>query len=856
MFGLLQPSGQSSYSGNTPLHSPPVHKVQSLNSQTSQHVSYHRKRSSAASTDRPRRTSPINLPQYPLMTRPIRDERRLAPLPPLSHTSQPGLSLTFLADAALADARGPTSLPHPHPNASFTLPPISSLIAPLPTPPAANPDSSLSTTATAPYLNSSGSIGHVSMHTPPISRSHSWNANPAMGTDQPVNGWSTTTTAGGPSSAHMTRQGPFPPPPVSQRPLKREKQRKQTQSRARATTSAVQLEYNVRPYNRMTASTSSVAAPSRQHPTGHAATRTQPSRSSKAKLPHPLQGLTLDKTYPERKVEDWHNDAQNLLRPPRPRPNPIPPTSLNQHSAAQSLNPPPPPPHSLTPTTVKKIHPPVESWENYTLPQMPGGPPCLPQFQPVPAPVYPRPSARRHQSCTSVSGTSWNSNNITNAHTHNASRGQDNSYVFVTENPEVFTRSRHRAPPISDNIRPAAYAMQRSQSAHTTQYTHTRLPVAETISQPNSPPHEIKEDGQIGGSLPTPITASMDTRWNTPQLGVTPSSTFQHEVLSLLQVQTPTPPLLEPISSHRTSPIVPMEADRQSTSPSFPPTRDMTPIDQEMRNNPTSPAPNTCAESPCGSFGPPESVGQPELEAGESSYSESDSEPVSEDNQDQVDVDGHDRDAEIQVRFCGDGEEDGGEGESYSNFGRSSVPNGSSAISSNSSVRARSSSQSTHTSEMIKYDHPSSGSSSASSPTSTTESTSCFSPGKTASKKPRTKSKKVKKSDTAAKGKGKGKGRSNDNRSTSTSVSANSTANGNGNGQRRNGERRREQNAVAQKKFRWKKKQMAAKMEADLESATALASSLQKQVAEKDQLVNKLKGEVGSLKRKLKTLEA
>ncbi|WWC94030.1 hypothetical protein V866_000868 [Kwoniella sp. B9012] len=848
MFELLQPSGQSSSSGNIPFRSPPIHKASSPKSQTSQHVSNHRKRSSAASTVQHRLRSPTNLPQYPPMTRPIRDERRLAPLPPLSHTSQPGLSLTCLADAALADARGPTSLPSPHPNASFNLPPISSLIAPLPTPPAAKSDSSWSTTATTWYLTSSGSSSLVAMHTPPISRSHSWNANPAVGADQPVRSWSTTTTAGDPSSAHMTRQGPFPPPSLSQRPLKREKQRKQSQSQARATSSAVQLEYIVRPYNRMTASTSSAAAPSRQPSTVHAPTRTQPSRSSKSKLPHPLQGLTLDKTYPERKVEDWHNDAQNLLRPPLPPPNPIPTTSLNRHSVAQSLNP-PPPPHSLTPTTTKKIHPPVGSWENHTLPQMPGGQPCLPQTQPTPFPIYPHRSARRQQSSSSFSGTSWSNTDNTNAHTLNPDPLQAKSYVFVSENPEVFTPSRHRAPPISTDIRPAPYAMQRSQSAYTTHYTHSERSFAKTISEPNSPKgkNEINDNGQIGGSSPTPVTASVDTRWNTSPLEAPSSSTYQYEVLSLPQVQTPTPPLPGAISAQRTSPIVPMEINRQSTSPSLPPTRDITPIDQEMRNNTLSPAPNTRAESSCASFRPPESNGQPELEAGESSYSESDSEPVSEDNQDQSDGKGHDRDGQIQVRSRGD--EGEGEDGSYSNFGRSSIPNGTSAPSSNSSIRARSSSHSTYTSEMIKYERSSSGSSS---PISTTRSTSCFSPGKTVSEKSRTKTKKVKKSDTTAKGKGKGKGRSKNNGSTSTSVSASTTVNG----QRRNGERRREQNAVAQKKFRWKKKQMAAKMEADLETATALASSLQKQVAEKDHLVNKLRGEVGSLKRKLKTLEA
>ncbi|KGB74588.2 hypothetical protein CNBG_0426 [Cryptococcus deuterogattii R265] len=94
--------------------------------------------------------------------------------------------------------------------------------------------------------------------------------------------------------------------------------------------------------------------------------------------------------------------------------------------------------------------------------------------------------------------------------------------------------------------------------------------------------------------------------------------------------------------------------------------------------------------------------------------------------------------------------------------------------------------------------------------------------------------------------------------------------------QRRNRERRREQNAMAQKKFRWKKKQMAEKvcelrlilpildslveqqdtygticqMAADLESANATTLKLQKQLAERDSLLSDLQSELSLYKRK------
>ncbi|WVW83743.1 hypothetical protein I302_105764 [Kwoniella bestiolae CBS 10118] len=793
------------------------------------------------------------------MTRPIRDERRLAPLPSINPTSQTNLSLSCLADAALADALGSTPITSPHPKASFTLPPISALIAPLPTHPATNPEPS----GAKPFLPSSGSTASsfVSTHTPGA-RSVSSNLTPAVGTDQPVindtTGWSTSRSGDvyPSNNAHMTSSAPFPPPPTSQRPSRKEKQKKSTQSHARAatTSSTFQLEYNVRPYHRAINTTATTAPSSRQSAPAHPPTRTQPARSSKSKLPHPLQGLSLDKTYPERKVEDWHNDAQNLLRPPRPRPIAIATNSINHHTAAQSLS----TPHNITPTTIKKIHPPVESWDQYALPQMPGEQPYLPQTQPIPVPLYPRPPPRRHQSSSSLSVTSWHSSIV-------SARPGPRSYTFVAEDPETFTRSRHRAPPTSITSRPGPYTMQRSQSAHTTNivHPHPRRPFGKTLSEPNSPKakKEASEEGKIGGNLPTPVTASMASRWSThnsptgipAQLEAHSASTvtFQQEVLDLPQVQTPTPPLQEAVPSQRSPSVVLMDIDHQSRSPSLPPTRDITPIDQEMRNQTLSPAHLTTSPGAWSHSHQSEhshSIEQPELEAGESSFSESESEPASSDNHDDGEDDehgngmheqddDHSNDGAVRLRSA--------KGSSSTNRDHRSIPNASSIVSTTSSIRARSSSHSTQTSEMIKYEASSSSPSSA---------TSCFVPGKLAPKKPRTRSKaKTKAKGKAKKNEVKGKGRS---KKDGSSVSGNSNGSTIMNGQRRNGERRREQNAVAQKRFRWKKKQMAAKMEADLESATALASSLQKQVAEKDSLVNKLKGEVGSLKRKLKTLEA
>ncbi|WVQ72745.1 hypothetical protein IAR50_002305 [Cryptococcus sp. DSM 104548] len=62
--------------------------------------------------------------------------------------------------------------------------------------------------------------------------------------------------------------------------------------------------------------------------------------------------------------------------------------------------------------------------------------------------------------------------------------------------------------------------------------------------------------------------------------------------------------------------------------------------------------------------------------------------------------------------------------------------------------------------------------------------------------------------------------------------------------QGRNKEKRREQNAVAQKKFRWKKKQLTEKMATDLESAHATIKDLEQRLEDSQGLVSKLKSEL------------
>ncbi|ODN82174.1 hypothetical protein L202_02466 [Cryptococcus amylolentus CBS 6039] len=62
--------------------------------------------------------------------------------------------------------------------------------------------------------------------------------------------------------------------------------------------------------------------------------------------------------------------------------------------------------------------------------------------------------------------------------------------------------------------------------------------------------------------------------------------------------------------------------------------------------------------------------------------------------------------------------------------------------------------------------------------------------------------------------------------------------------QGRNKEKRREQNAVAQKKFRWKKKQLTEKMATDLESANATIKDLEQRLEDSQGLVNKLQSEL------------
>ncbi|KAK8864259.1 hypothetical protein IAR55_001505 [Kwoniella newhampshirensis] len=64
---------------------------------------------------------------------------------------------------------------------------------------------------------------------------------------------------------------------------------------------------------------------------------------------------------------------------------------------------------------------------------------------------------------------------------------------------------------------------------------------------------------------------------------------------------------------------------------------------------------------------------------------------------------------------------------------------------------------------------------------------------------------------------------------------------------RRNVERRRLQNAVAQRKFRVKKKDFAAKMESDLESATSTNEVLRRQIEERDELIAKLQAKMKTM---------
>ncbi|WWC61712.1 uncharacterized protein I303_104297 [Kwoniella dejecticola CBS 10117] len=728
------------------------------------------------------------------MSRQPRHERRLAPLPPPPPSQPiPNVGLSFLADTALADAVPGRPMP-PQRKGSITLPPIAALI-PVPCQ-AANPPSLSS------MLPRSGSSIPEHSHAHTATRSAS--ARPARKSDQPVlgNEWANgASTSDSPSNTHMSSVStPFPP----RQPSKKERSKKQSQSHNRATPASIPLEYNVRPYNRL--ATTGNPAPART--IADAPLRTQPSRPSKTKLPHPLQGLALDKTYPERKVEDWHNDAQNMLRPPVSRPYPTsshPELSIDHHSAAQALIPPPPPP----PHTLKKVHPPVESWDRYALPQMPGDQSYLPQLQH--SPVQSRPHSRRHQSTPSVAPTNatWDEPFMAN------NLPQSRIFAFIPENPEMLTRSRHRnIISIGSQATPNT-AMQRSQSAHSN--NPAKKVLAGKASSAPSSPKGIPQSSRLGGSLPTPVTGCMEMdvfqgtkEWLAGQTRRTNvMSTFQEEVLSLPQVQTPSPPLPE---IGMDSPINVQFQSEKFFSPQH--REATTPIDQEMRDDSSAPPPPpSCSHSRS-----PEStrshqqLEEPGLASGDSSYSESCSEPAS---------DEENPDEQIE-RIRTDDQSDDQFQESSSTLMRDQADRRSS------SARAQSDSHFTQHSDFhsVKSDN-----SLSSSPTS-----SCFSP--TTSSRPKNAPKRTK-----------------TNSASGSKANVKGTKPTGGTGQRKNGERRREQNAVAQKKFRWKKKQQAAKMEEELEISTALVSTLKKEGVEKDRLINKLKGEVGVLKRKLKHLD-
>ncbi|WWC70349.1 uncharacterized protein I206_104299 [Kwoniella pini CBS 10737] len=251
------------------------------------------------------------------------DERKLAPLPRRS-TPTSDVGLSCLADAALADWSTLSSKAQRQ--NSITLPSISSIIYP-----------SLPTAKWEGFTASLPSLGIIiPSSTNSLARSDSLQS--ASTSDQPV---------ASTSNIHISSVStPFPP----LRPSKKAKLQKRSHDHSGATPNSVQLEYNVRPYNRTAAPSNPFPAPSQAYPSSKA------TRQPKAKLPHPLQGLALDKTHSDRKVEDWQNAAQNLLHPLIP----IPPLSysgssfFNHHSAAQSLI--SPPAHTL-----KKVHPPIDS---------------------------------------------------------------------------------------------------------------------------------------------------------------------------------------------------------------------------------------------------------------------------------------------------------------------------------------------------------------------------------------------------------------------------------------------------------------------------------------------------------------
>ncbi|WVF71608.1 hypothetical protein IAT40_006416 [Kwoniella sp. CBS 6097] len=784
------------------------------------------------------------------------------------------MDLHSLADAALADATTTGRSP-------ITLPPISTLISPIP-----------STT------DGLGSGSHTAVHAPPSgSKSGSTIPTPVSGssitfpsytpvpagsafppldnaTDQPtiVAGWSPTCTQPQRQQSHLQHKqkqhrdvvasgSRVKTDALSSAGVASVTSRSKKGSKPRGhpsvptpSTSAVPLEYNVRPYNRVAPSASTSATGQR--------TRTQPSRAARAS--HPLKHLKLDRTYPERSPQVWHEDAQRLLRPPRTL---TPPSAdradpLNKHSAAQSLI---PPSNASREVGAKRFHPPIAPWnELHPLPQMPLDDPYLPQTQESNSAM--RPTLHRHQSSSSYSGPSWHS-----YHAHQP---------YALASPSVDPRLPQRTGPSRPSTSPesAAYSMRRSLSAHTTAGSTRDIPAHLPTSEPGSPQHHgdsgrrhgrdgspwgrigegrrdtngngVSDGNGDGSGLPTPVTEPVTGMYDLSRPALSPptssaiganrpSSTFFSRTitpsLSLSALTSAPSPLDLPKSS---------DIDRRASSSNLP-SRSSHP---SRRPEIAAPRQGSCPQDRSFDVSGETSlitrdeslsreISQPDLEMDHSSCSDSTFEPMSEGEMGGAQDDEQGSDDSV------DGRSDGGSEYTASRVGRGirlrlRVPSDSrrdrqssrSGLTSSSSLRARSSSTE------VKNEPAVSPTTSTPSPAKPKRAKTSASSSKSAAGG----------SSTSTRSKRKGVIKVDEGSVTGSSRSK---------GQRRNGERRREQNAVAQKKFRFKKKQIAAQMEADLESATALAASLKRENEEKDRLVLKLRGELGTLKRKLERLE-
>ncbi|WVQ99286.1 hypothetical protein IAU59_006418 [Kwoniella sp. CBS 9459] len=790
------------------------------------------------------------------------------------------MDLHYLADAALADATAPATATGRSP---ITLPPISALISPSSSTPANYIGSRINPAIHTPV---SGSRSEFTLRTPvsgsSITSNFTFSSNthvppasaiPPSGeaTDQPrmVTGWSPSSTQtqnqpqqpmqryvnAAASGSHLRRTAPSSDEvaTAANRSQKGSKQRGRQPDR-KSFSSNVQLEYNVRPYKRI--------APSPSTPATGQPTRKQPSRPSQSD--HPLKYLKLDKTYPERSPQVWHEDAQRLLRPPRTLtpPSADKASSLNKHSAAQALRPP-----AITTRRTKsnRSHPPVAPWDEiHPLPQMPLDDPYLPQTQGSNNPM--RSSLHRHGSSSSHHSPSWDSRSLhalpaVGAHT-------------VGSHPPPMT---HEGRPLT-SPQMTAHLMRRSLSAHTGDGSRRDRVGHVPMSAPGSPrpyggEHKVGEGGSPRGRIgarrigtngngdrdgggddngvPTPVTGPVTGGYGLSRLALPPPvlPAFRANPPSPLDIsRTITPSLsLSAITSTPPELALPSSGDidqRASTSylasrGSIPPPLDS---DAEALLQPFGHhdvSGDTSAEITQESLS--QEIAEPDLDMDQSSVSQSSFELLSDvdmsgEQEDERDGEAPDRRSDGESHYTASQDSRGIKlrlripfGEASSSGPRSGHYTSASGASPSSSFRGRSGSTGTDLTE-VKEEPTGSPDSETPSPVKP----------KRAKRKAAESSKSAGESGSSRPSRGAGS------RSGSTRQK----------GQRRNGERRREQNAVAQKKFRWKKKQIAAQMEADLGAANALAASLKKENEEKDRLVSKLRGELGTLKRKLEKLES